>query len=163
MCSLIASSWYIAHICLFNCRLRISVWDVRLVFPFEYIPTKQLHCGIAHPKYFSGQHGMLVQQTSGRWVAFLPKWSRVNHSFKVIPKSISCSECSGNCGDLSNVSVMRLIRKHFLMSRILKTPTEEIWPGVTQLQDYKTNFPCWNQIQLKQQVKYYDVIPFEMV
>jgi hypothetical protein len=25
----------------------------------------------------------------------------------------------------------------------LKTPTEEIWPGVTQLPDYKATFPNW--------------------
>lgn len=37
--------------------------------------------------------------------------------------------------------------------RILKTPTEDIWPGVTELQDYKSNFPCWNQKQLEKQVK----------
>lgn len=41
----------------------------------------------------------------------------------------------------------------FRMFRILKTPTEDIWPGVTELQDYKTNFPCWNQVQLEKQVK----------
>lgn len=36
---------------------------------------------------------------------------------------------------------------------ILKTPTEEIWPGVTQLPDYKETFPCWNSNQLREQVK----------
>ncbi|KAJ6648644.1 Cyclin-dependent kinase 1 [Pseudolycoriella hygida] len=41
----------------------------------------------------------------------------------------------------------------FRMFRILKTPTEDIWPGVTELQDYKNNFPCWNQNQLEKQVK----------
>jgi hypothetical protein len=25
----------------------------------------------------------------------------------------------------------------------LKTPTEEIWPGVSQLPDYKATFPNW--------------------
>lgn len=36
----------------------------------------------------------------------------------------------------------------FRIFRILKTPTEEIWPGVTTLPDYKTTFPCWNTNQL---------------
>jgi len=27
--------------------------------------------------------------------------------------------------------------------RVLKTPTEEIWPGVSQLPDYKATFPNW--------------------
>lgn len=37
--------------------------------------------------------------------------------------------------------------------RILKTPTEDIWPGVTSLPDYKETFPCWTQKQLREQVK----------
>lgn len=41
----------------------------------------------------------------------------------------------------------------FRMFRILKTPTDEIWPGVTSFPDYKATFPCWNQNQLTSQVK----------
>lgn len=41
----------------------------------------------------------------------------------------------------------------FRMFRILKTPTEDIWPGVTSLPDYKATFPCWNTNQLTAQVK----------
>ncbi|CRK90881.1 CLUMA_CG004571, isoform A [Clunio marinus] len=41
----------------------------------------------------------------------------------------------------------------FRMFRILRTPTEEIWPGVTSLPDYKTTFPCWTQNNLANQVK----------
>lgn len=41
----------------------------------------------------------------------------------------------------------------FRMFRILRTPTEEIWPGVTSLPDYKPTFPCWNSNQLENQVK----------
>lgn len=41
----------------------------------------------------------------------------------------------------------------FRIFRILKTPTEEIWPGVTSLPDYKTTFPCWNTNQLHDHVK----------
>lgn len=44
----------------------------------------------------------------------------------------------------------------FRMFRILRTPTEEIWPGVTSLPDYKTTFPCWNQNNLTSQVKNID-------
>lgn len=42
----------------------------------------------------------------------------------------------------------------FRMFRILKTPTEEIWPGVTNLADYKGTFPCWTTNQLDNQVKH---------
>lgn len=31
----------------------------------------------------------------------------------------------------------------FRIFRVLGTPTEEVWPGVTSLQDYKINFPKW--------------------
>ncbi len=30
-----------------------------------------------------------------------------------------------------------------LFNRILGTPNETIWPGVTELQEYKANFPGW--------------------
>lgn len=44
----------------------------------------------------------------------------------------------------------------FRMFRILKTPTEEIWPGVTSLPDYKPTFPCWTQNNLNSQLKNID-------
>ncbi|GAB0099953.1 Cyclin-dependent kinase 1 [Sergentomyia squamirostris] len=42
----------------------------------------------------------------------------------------------------------------FRMFRVLQTPTEEIWPGVTTLPDYKATFPCWTVNHLTKQVKY---------
>lgn len=36
---------------------------------------------------------------------------------------------------------------------VLKTPTEENWPGVTQLTDYKATFPNWTTNNLGNQVK----------
>lgn len=44
----------------------------------------------------------------------------------------------------------------FRMFRILRTPTDELWPGVTQMPDYKPTFPCWTQNNLSQQVKNMD-------
>ena len=41
----------------------------------------------------------------------------------------------------------------FRIFRILKTPTEELWPGVSSLPDYKDTFPAWNSYNLPQQVK----------
>ncbi|KDR12146.1 cyclin-dependent kinase 1-like isoform X2 [Zootermopsis nevadensis] len=41
----------------------------------------------------------------------------------------------------------------FRIFRVLKTPTEEIWPGVSQLPDYKTTFPNWTQYNLMTHVK----------
>ncbi|KAJ8678337.1 hypothetical protein QAD02_014124 [Eretmocerus hayati] len=44
----------------------------------------------------------------------------------------------------------------FRIFRVLKTPTEEIWPGVTQLTDYKATFPNWKTNNLQAQVKTLD-------
>lgn len=37
----------------------------------------------------------------------------------------------------------------FKIFRILGTPSEETWPGVTQLPDYKDTFPRWSKQELK--------------
>lgn len=44
----------------------------------------------------------------------------------------------------------------FRIFRVLKTPTEEIWPGVTSLPDYKGTFPNWTNYNLENQVKNLD-------
>jgi len=41
----------------------------------------------------------------------------------------------------------------FRIFRVLRTPTEEIWPGVTQLPDFKATFPSWTSINLKTSMK----------
>ena len=41
----------------------------------------------------------------------------------------------------------------FRIFRILRTPTEEIWPGVTSLPDYKATFPCWATNSLSENMK----------
>lgn len=51
----------------------------------------------------------------------------------------------------------------FRMFRILKTPTEEIWPGVTSFPDYKPTFPCWTQNQLASQVKNVDAAGMDLL
>ncbi|XP_055304907.1 cyclin-dependent kinase 1-like [Sitodiplosis mosellana] len=51
----------------------------------------------------------------------------------------------------------------FRMFRILKTPTEDIWPGVTSLPDYKESFPCWTQKQLRDQVKVIDSAGYDLL
>lgn len=37
--------------------------------------------------------------------------------------------------------------------RIMTTPNEETWPGVTDLKDYKPTFPKWSENILKSSVK----------
>ncbi|XP_781415.1 cyclin-dependent kinase 1 [Strongylocentrotus purpuratus] len=41
----------------------------------------------------------------------------------------------------------------FRIFRTLGTPTDDIWPGVTQLQDYKSTFPMWTKPNIKGAVK----------
>lgn len=41
----------------------------------------------------------------------------------------------------------------FRIFRILRTPTEETWPGVTKLPDYKPTFPKWTQDNLSSCMK----------
>ena len=35
---------------------------------------------------------------------------------------------------------------------MLKTPTEEMWPGVSQLPDFKVHFPAWSSYSLAEQM-----------
>jgi len=35
---------------------------------------------------------------------------------------------------------------------VLRTPSEDIWPGVSELPDYKATFPKWNEFSLHKQV-----------
>lgn len=51
----------------------------------------------------------------------------------------------------------------FRMFRILKTPTDDIWPGVTQLPDYKPTFPCWTQYNLRDSVKNMDSAAYDLL
>ncbi|XP_018568189.1 cyclin-dependent kinase 1 [Anoplophora glabripennis] len=42
----------------------------------------------------------------------------------------------------------------FRIFRVLKTPNEEIWPGVSSLPDYKATFPNWTNYNLAGQIKH---------
>jgi cyclin-dependent kinase 1 len=44
----------------------------------------------------------------------------------------------------------------FRIFRTLSTPTEETWPGVSSLPDYKNTFPCWRTNTLAQSIKNLD-------
>ncbi|KAJ8984054.1 hypothetical protein NQ317_008780 [Molorchus minor] len=41
----------------------------------------------------------------------------------------------------------------FRIFRILRTPTEELWPGVSSMPDYKAIFPNWTKLLLASQLK----------
>ena len=50
-----------------------------------------------------------------------------------------------------NTSSM-LIPLHAGKNRVLGTPNDEIWPGVSTLPDYKPSFPKWNAVDLERAV-----------
>lgn len=39
-----------------------------------------------------------------------------------------------------------------MTTRLLETPDDEIWPGVTTLPDYKSSFPSWHAKDLSDNV-----------
>ncbi|XP_044261504.1 cyclin-dependent kinase 1 [Tribolium madens] len=41
----------------------------------------------------------------------------------------------------------------FRIFRVLKTPSDEIWPGVSKLPEYKVSFPNWKSCTLESEVK----------
>lgn len=40
----------------------------------------------------------------------------------------------------------------FRIFRVLGTPHEGVWPGVTQLDDYKCRFPDWEPMSLSEEI-----------
>ena len=42
--------------------------------------------------------------------------------------------------------------ERLLLRRLLGTPSEESWPGVSQLPDYKPTFPQWSAQSLTQHI-----------
>ena len=41
----------------------------------------------------------------------------------------------------------------FRIFRVLRTPTDDIWPGVSSLPDFKATFPAWTSYSLNAQIK----------
>lgn len=152
--------WHLNQTLLYVCnRLLILDWGELSVFPCVYTLMKLSHCGIVRRRYCWALHVIHAMWTFGPLDAFLLRWLRASHCFKAIPKLISCSVCSGKLqNSLFSPSLLKmafwgqLIVTKIILCSILKTPTEDIWPGVTCLPDYKETFPCWTSHQLKEQV-----------
>jgi len=51
----------------------------------------------------------------------------------------------------------------FRIFRVLRTPTEELWPGVTQLPDFKPIFPNWSTMGLKNSMKKIEPAGFDLL
>ena len=65
-----------------------------------------------------------------------PGDSEIDELFKIFRfVSLDPPHCHEYVGSLTNV--------HGLPFRLLGTPTDDVWPGVTQLPDFKDTFPKW--------------------
>ena len=51
----------------------------------------------------------------------------------------------------------------FFYFRILSTPNEETWPGVSDLPDFKTSFPMWRGNSLKESCKALDAVGIDLL
>ncbi|CAG4933610.1 unnamed protein product [Colias eurytheme] len=51
----------------------------------------------------------------------------------------------------------------FRIFRMLRTPTEEIWPGVSSLPDYKPTFPNWTTFNLHNHVQNLDEVGMDLL
>ena len=50
-----------------------------------------------------------------------------------------------------------------LMNRILRTPNDEVWSGVSHLQDYKSTFPNWTEYKLPERVPNMSTIGLDLL
>lgn len=71
------------------------------------------------------------------------------HGATVGVQTSYCTICFGH----ALMAIRSLITIIFINFRILRTPTEEIWPGVSGLPDYKPTFPNWNTFNLHNHVR----------
>merc|ERR1719318_7534 len=55
------------------------------------------------------------------------------------------------------------IDRLFRIFRVLRTPTEELWPGVTALPDFKSTFPMWTTMNLRASIKRMDAQAFDLL
>jgi hypothetical protein len=100
------------------------------------------HCGIVRPKYYLALDNIQLRLTYGQLAVYLqrcrtgPRFSQVKRSCRLINFE----------GDSEIDEIFRIFR-------ILGTPNETHWPGVTSLPDYKMTFPQWRKVRIA------DVVP----
>ncbi|XP_058888440.1 cyclin-dependent kinase 2-like isoform X1 [Acipenser ruthenus] len=76
----------------------------------------------------------------------------------------SVAPCSHDCLTSSQVTRRPLfpgdseIDQLFRIFRMMGTPSEAVWPGVTQLPDYKARFPCWGRQDINKMAPQLDPI-----
>ena len=71
----------------------------------------------------------------------LQRCVRASHSFQEIQRSTKSSRSSGK-HELAGLIAIRLTN-----SRLLGTPNETSWPGVSSFPDYKSSFPQWSRTE----------------
>ena len=119
-------------------------------------------CGTEHRKSCSARGTTRQASTPGLSVASLRRWSRGSRSS---PATRRLTKSSGSLGVSRVLAVFMSSSVRTLTafisclstsrpfdSRLLGTPSEEIWPGVTGLPDYKSSFPQWSTKELRTSV-----------
>jgi len=61
------------------------------------------------------------------------------------------------------LSIVTLLKKIYIFRSVLKTPTEDMWPGVSKMPDYKPTFPNWNTYHLQNSVKQLDSTGYDLL
>ena len=122
-----------------------------LVFHYGRTRTKWSPFGIARPKCCLAAGITRQQSTCGVLVASLQRWQCEDLSSLVTRRSTRSSASSGECraGCSANTSTPA---DHVPVTRTLGTPTEENWPGIKLLPDYKSSFPQWKGMPLSKAV-----------
>ena len=59
--------------------------------------------------------------------------------------------------------IVILLTNIYIFRSVLKTPTEDMWPGVSKMPDYKPTFPNWNTYHLQNSVKQLDSTGYDLL
>jgi hypothetical protein len=95
-----------------------------------------------------------LQWMFGALAASLPRWRCRSLSFQETLKLTNCSEFFGN---INPVSIFALIFS------VLGTPDDKIWPGVSELPDFKPDFPQWPVVPLESIVTTLDPLGIDLL
>jgi len=114
--------------------------------------------GTVHQRFSSADAITLPLSTCGLLVVFSRRWPfEVTPSSQGIQKLIRFSRFSGGYSRVFSISYS------YLSDRILGTPNEQGWPGVSDLPDYKPTFPQWSRQELAKIVPTLDETGLDML
>lgn len=109
---------------------------------------RSLPCGIVLLRFFSEAASIRLVLICGPSVLYLQKCAHANHFSPATQKLMRSSRSSGE----ENYPASRVLYYPqgqtltcLPFCRLLGTPDENTWPGVTSYPDFKTSFPKWKR------------------